>query len=214
MKTKSEPRLQAKTKNSVLYEEIGGMQACRHLSENFHDRVASDPVLLGLFPKQLGPLTEHFALFLAETLGGPADYTAKRGKPRLVCKHAPLPIGTPEVESWLEHMRAAMAEENVPDTVRQHLSQYFAQTAPTLSDPFITLYQMPLDALQVALEKNPALASASDEGRTLLRDAAGRWDLARAELLLSYEANATPPDPLYRAANALARGREDESGVD
>ena len=81
-----------------------------------------------MFPKNLGPITEHFALFLAETLGGPADYTVTRGKPRLVCRHAPHPIGPPEVEHWLGLMFATLNEVGVPDTAQGVLRPYFAQT--------------------------------------------------------------------------------------
>ena len=195
---------------TTLYDKIGGMQACRRLSERFHDRVADDLVLCAMFPKNLSAITEHFALFLAETLGGPADYSAKRGKPRLVCRHAPFPIGPPEVERWLHHMFAALEEVGVADTLQQPLRDYFTRTAPTLSDPFISFYQMPLEDLRAALDKTPHLATAADEGRTLLRDAAGAWDLPRVRLLLEYGALASVPDPLYRAANAHLLGRDDE----
>lgn len=195
---------------ATLYEEIGGMHACRRLSERFHDLVADDLVLRAMFPKNLSVLTEHFALFLAETLGGPADYSAKRGKPRLLCRHAPFPIGPPEVERWLHHMFAALEDLGVADTLQQPLRDYFTQTAPTLSDPFISFYQMPLEPLRAALDKTRSLATAIYEGRTLLRDAAGRWDLPRVRLLLEYGALGSMPDALYRAANAHVHGRDDE----
>jgi truncated hemoglobin YjbI len=200
----------ASTKLNGLYEEVGGMEACSQVSKRFHDRVAGDAVLNAIFPKNLAPTTEYLALFLAEILGGPAQYTARRGKPRLLCRHAPLRIGIDEVERWLGHMLVAMEETGLPDTAQQRLQHYFTQVAPTLSDPFISFYQMPLDALRILLTENPALALSASEGRTLLRDAAGRWDVPRVQMLLENGADARGPDVLYRASNALVRGQEAE----
>ena len=196
--------------NKSNYEALGGEQACQRLSQRFHERVVADPLLGRMFPKNVEALARHFALFLAEILGGPADYTARRGKPRLVCRHAPFPIGPPEVERWLFHMYAAMDELELPAAPQQQLREFFAQTAPTLSDPFISFYQMPLEALRAVLEGNRGLATATDEGRTLLQDAAGRWDPPRVRLLLEYGASVSEPDPLYRVANGRGRGREAE----
>ncbi len=195
---------------NTLYEKIGGMEACRWISERFHDRIAGDPVLRAIFPKDLARTTEHLALFLAERLGGPADYTATRGKQSLICRHAHLRIGPAEVERWLGHMFATMEEVGLSETARQLLRDYFTKTAPTLSDPFHTFYRMPLDQLRALLEQNPALAAASDAGRSLLSEAAGRWDLPRVQMLLEHGANVHVPEPLYRAANARAPGREGE----
>ncbi|HZT41769.1 MAG TPA: ankyrin repeat domain-containing protein [Chthonomonadaceae bacterium] len=202
-------------KLDALYEKIGGMQTCRQISELFHDRIAGDPVLRAVFPKNLAPTTEWLALFLAERLGGPADYRAKRGKQSLRCRHAHIPIGPKESERWLYHMFATIDQVGISDPARQTLRNYFTETAATLSDPFLSLYHLPLNELHVLLEQNPALATTSDIGRTLISAAAGEWDLPRVQLLLEHGADvhvkgALGHDPLYRAANALAPGRESE----
>lgn len=189
----------------TLYEKIGGIEICRRLSILFHDRVAGDPVLRQVFPKNLAPTTEWLALFLAERLGGPADYTARRGKNSLLCRHAHVPIGSAEGEQWLSHMSAAMDEAGLPESVRLQLSAYFRQTADTLSDPFLFLYHLPLDALQAALDQNPALV-ADNRGRSLLREAAGRWDLPRIQMLLANGADVQVKDHLgYDALSQTAR---------
>jgi ankyrin repeat protein len=98
---------------------------------------------------------------------------------------------------------------------RQHLRDYFTETAQTLIDPFIRLYRLPLDELRALLKQDPALATASNMGRTLLGEAVSRWDLPRVQLLLAHGANANAENrlehgPLYRATNALVPGLEAE----
>lgn len=198
---------------TALYGQIGGMPACRRLSESFHDRIAGDPVLRPMFPKDLEATTGHFGLFLAQTLGGPPDYAAKRGKNSLVCRHAHVPIGADHAERWLAHMSAAMEEEGIPKSARQLLDDYFRETAATLSDPFLPYYHLLLGELSELLLARPELANASDHGRTLLRAAAGDWDVNRVALLLEYGADVSVKDllghdALYRACNAQVPGRE------
>jgi hemoglobin len=196
-----------------LYEQIGGMQTCLRLSERFHQRVAEDPVLKPLFPAQMDQVTERLALFLAEQTGGPAAYTAKRGKQSLLCRHARLPVGAREREAWLGHMFAAMEEEQLPESAQRILRAYFEETSSSLSDPFLPFYSLPLDALQRELQRDPALAIECRHGRSLLIHTAGRWDLPRVEMLLKHGADARVRDslghdPLYHAANAHLPGHE------
>jgi hemoglobin len=200
---------------SGLYESVGGMSMCDRVSERFHARIANDPLLRAMFPANLAAVTDHLALFLAERLGGPAGYTAARGKKSLLCRHAHLPIGTPEVERWREHMGAAMEEIGLPEPARQTLAAYFAETSRTLSDPLLPLYHLPLEELGMRLEREPALATTRDLGRTLLIEAAGRWDYPRVQLLLEFGADIKVRDrlghdALYRAANVQSPGPTNE----
>jgi hemoglobin len=89
------------TKRSAhsIYEQLGGMEIFRRLADAFYTRIENDPFLRPMFPKELGRPRERQALFLAEFFGGPAEYTRKHGKNSLVCKHAPFPIGPPEVKA-------------------------------------------------------------------------------------------------------------------
>lgn len=195
----------------TLYETIGGMETCRRISELFHDRIAGDPHLNAVFSKNIATQTDRLALFLAERLGGPKEYTARRGKTSLVCRHAHVPIGTAESEAWVRQMFAAIDEAGIAEPARSLLRGYFSETAPTLTDPFLPNYRLPLDELEAALKNDPALATACDMGRSLLSDAAGRWDLPRVTLLLDHAGDARfGPDPLYRATNGMAPKREAE----
>jgi hemoglobin len=204
-----------KNSNTSLYEYVGGEATCRRLSKIFHDRVAQDTLLKDLFPKNLERLTEHFALFIAERLGGPRQYTATRGKQSLVCRHAYLPLGSQHADRWLEHMYATLDEVGVTDPARQRLRDYFTETARTLSNPFLPYYNLSLVELQAHLERDPALATASDHGRTLLREASRTWDLPRVQMLLNFHADVTSKDllghdALYHAVTASAPRSETE----
>lgn len=214
----NEPRLNTRIDNdqaTILFDHIGGWETCQRLSERFHDRVANDPALRAIFPNNLTRLTEWFALFLAEKLGATPDYTARRGKQSLGCRHAHLSIGADDAERWLSHMFAAMEEVGVSELAQQRLQEYFTEIAHTLGDPFLPYYLLPLDELRAKLNQDSHLATTSDRGRSLLRDAAHRWDLPRVALLLSYGAGINVldrlgHDPLYHALTPLASSLEAE----
>jgi ankyrin repeat protein len=109
-------------------------------------------------------------------------------------------------------MRAAMREIGLPEHVQSLLSEYFVETAGTLADPLLPFYHLPLDDLRALLEEDPAPATLSDHGRTLLRIAAREWDLERVQLLLEFGADVLARDALghpalYHAANAQMPGR-------
>lgn len=194
------------------------VDACRRLSEVFHARIDADPALRPLFPRSLVAPTEFLALFLAQRMGGPADYTARRGKTSLICRHAHLAIGAVEGERWLEHMRAAMLEVGLADDARAALEVFFVETAATLADPLLPLYHLPLDDLRARLTDDPSLATFVDHGRTMLRIAAREWDLPRVALLLEFGADVRIKDDLghdalYHTANAKVAGREGDGAA-
>jgi hemoglobin len=200
---------------NTLYHRIGGMEACQRLSELFHERVATDPVLKEIFPNNLAPAIERLALFLAEQLGGPSEYTAKRGKQSLLCRHAHLPLGAEEAEAWLKAMSLALLEAEIAEPERLLLNTYFTETAKTVSDPLLPFYRLPLGELQALLEKKPVLATVNEHGRTLLGEACGRWDSARVKILLEYGADVIVKDrlnhdPLSRATGGKPLQPENE----
>ena len=202
----------------VLYEYFGGIEACRHLSHLFHERVAEDELLSKIFPKNMPVLSEHFALFLSERLGGPPAYTAKRGKQSLICRHAHLSISTDEVDRWLANMSSAIDEAGIGQAEGETLRTFFAETAATLTDPFIPFYELPLENLSQQIQADPGLLGLSGVGHSLLRHAVSRWDAPRVKLLLESGASATTEEPLghgllYRVANAGVPGLEEQGSA-
>lgn len=92
-----------------FYDEIGGESTIAAIARGFYARVATDPVLLPLYPERdLAPAQRRLELFLAQYWGGPTTYSEERGHPRLRMRHMPYVI-TPEVrDHWLSCMLGAI----------------------------------------------------------------------------------------------------------
>ncbi|MEM1349796.1 MAG: group II truncated hemoglobin [Myxococcota bacterium] len=72
---------------------------------------------------------ERFALFLIGWLGGPQEYMATYGHPRLRMRHMHVPIGIRMRDAWVRSMSKAMEEQGVPEPLRTYLTQRFEQVA-------------------------------------------------------------------------------------
>ena len=120
------------TPDSTLFERVGGRDFFVRLIERFYESVAVDPVLRPIYPEDLEPPKVHLAGFLAQYWGGPPQYTAERGPPRLRMRHAPFAIGQEERDIWVRHMRAALESVDVSAEDAAQLSEYFEDTATFL----------------------------------------------------------------------------------
>ena len=76
-----------------LFQELGGLDGCRRLSNAFYARVAKDPVLRPIFPGGFHCAIPAFASFLAQFLGGPCEYTPQRWWLSLYESHLRFRIG-------------------------------------------------------------------------------------------------------------------------
>jgi len=123
---------------TTLFERVGGAEFFERLVDAFYDGVASDEVLLPLYPEQpdLTGARHRLTLFLIQYWGGPTTYTDERGHPRLRMRHMPFHVGPLQRDHWLMHMAAAIdtvcADPNVPDGVAAELSAYFVPAAEHL----------------------------------------------------------------------------------
>ena len=99
----------------TVYEAVGGQPFFDTLVERFYDAVEADDLLRPMYPADLGPSRRRLAGFLAQYWGGPADYSAQRGHPRLRMRHMPFAIGQPERDAWMTHMLASLAQAALPD---------------------------------------------------------------------------------------------------
>ncbi|MGY1644243.1 hypothetical protein ACI782_24310 [Geodermatophilus sp. SYSU D00703] len=70
------------TDGPSFYEAVGGRDTFVRLVDRFHDGVASDPVLCGMYQAGLGPARERMTAFLAQYWGGRAT-TANRAEASL-----------------------------------------------------------------------------------------------------------------------------------
>jgi hemoglobin len=118
----------------TVYEAAGGMAFFEGLVDRFYEGVATDALLLPLYPEQpdLRGARHRLTLFLAQYWGGPTTYDAERGHPRLRMRHAPFAIGVAERDRWLVHMRAAVDAMDPPPEVREALLAYFESTAEAM----------------------------------------------------------------------------------
>ena len=122
-----------------VFEAVGGQVFFDRLVERFYATVATDTVLLPLYPDQqdLGPARERLALFLGQYWGGPGTYSEQRGHPRLRMRHAPFVIGETERDHWATAMLDALAA-TIPETpldpelqqaVLERMQEYFTLSA-------------------------------------------------------------------------------------
>ena len=114
-----------------LYERVGGEEFFVRLVDRFYEGVATDQVLLRLYPEQsdLSGARERLRLFLIQYWGGPTTYSDERGHPRLRQRHFPFAIGALERDRWLVHMLAAVEEVSMSDEIRTELTEYMVRAA-------------------------------------------------------------------------------------
>jgi hemoglobin len=104
----------------------------------FYEGVATDQVLLPLYPEQpdLTGARHRLTLFLIQYWGGPTTYMEERGHPRLRMRHFPFHVGPLERDRWLLHMAAAVEtvcdDVAVPVDVSAELMGYFVPAAEHL----------------------------------------------------------------------------------
>ncbi|HEX3425215.1 MAG TPA: globin [Acidimicrobiales bacterium] len=98
------------TGGTTLYERVGGTPYFTALVAHFYQAVESDPVLRPLYPDDLEGPKQRLTGFLIQYWGGPADYSAQRGHPRLRMRHMPFAIGSSERDAWYRLMADAVRQ--------------------------------------------------------------------------------------------------------
>ena len=113
-----------------VYDSVGGERFFVDLVERFYELVEAEPVLRPLYPDDLSRGKDHLAQFLAQYWGGPPNYSAQFGDPRLRMRHAPFVIGRPERDAWFTHMATVVRDSGLDAEVEQEMLDYF-DTAST-----------------------------------------------------------------------------------
>ncbi len=117
------------------YAELGGRERVLALAERFYDIMEErEPELTALHHQDAdGRISrrsrDRFALFLVGWLGGPDDYVAQNGHPRLRLRHAQVRVDLAMRDAWLRCMNAALSEFQPPESVDVFLRQRFAEVA-------------------------------------------------------------------------------------
>jgi hemoglobin len=120
------------------YDALGGREAVYALAHAFYDAMERDEPALtaqhrlaeqgGLHPE----VRERFALFLVGWLGGPQDYMAQHGHPRLRMRHGRVIVDEAMRDAWLRCMQSALDKQAVGGELRAFLDQRFAEVADFL----------------------------------------------------------------------------------
>jgi hemoglobin len=128
----------APSASDTPFIRLGGEAAVRAIVERFYDGMERlEPELASLHDRDAeGRVSraarDRFALFLMGWLGGPQDYVARHGHPRLRMRHAHVRVDVAMRDAWLRCMSAALDESGVEPGVRAFLEARFAEVADFL----------------------------------------------------------------------------------
>jgi hemoglobin len=117
---------------SPHFEMLGGEAGVVQLVNAFYRHMDTRPDASGIRAMHEPDLTSTkgvLVLFLCEWLGGPKDYSAQRGHPRLRMRHTGFSIGVPERDAWLACMRAALEDVGAAPALQEVLMSSFFKTA-------------------------------------------------------------------------------------
>ena len=120
------------------FDLLGGEPVVRRLVDRFYAAMARDePALARLHPcdddgQVARENQERFALFLIGWLGGPQDYIAAHGHPRLRMRHARVVVDIAMRDAWVRAMKTALDEEGIGGELRGFLDARFVDVADFL----------------------------------------------------------------------------------
>ena len=117
------------------YDLLGGREPVLALAHAFYDAMERDePELTALHRRSesggVDPtVRDRFALFLIGWLGGPQEYVAQNGHPRLRMRHARVAVDERMRDAWLRAMNTALDARGVGGDLRAFLERRFAEVA-------------------------------------------------------------------------------------
>lgn len=120
------------------YDLMGGREAVLALAERFYDAMEEhEPALTAIHecdpPGKVSRRSrDRFGLFLVGWLGGPQDYMAQHGHPRLRMRHGRVTVDVAMRDAWLRAMQRALDASEVRGELRDYLDARFAEVADFL----------------------------------------------------------------------------------
>ena len=115
-----------------IYPAIG-KEGFTRLVAAFYRHVANDDILGPMYPSaDLEGAEQRLRQFLMFRFGGSMDYVEQRGHPRLRMRHAPFPVDQNARDRWMQLMRKAMTEAELPPDAAQVLDAFFDSTSTFL----------------------------------------------------------------------------------
>ena len=136
--TNNQPAAQhpvTETNQNTFYYQVGGRPVFEKLCREFYVQVAADPEFSAMYPEEdLAPAERRLFMFLEQYWGGPKDYQAERGHPRLRMRHNPFHIGPKERDTWLKFMRRAMDTLELSPLHDAEMWDYFERSAHAMQN--------------------------------------------------------------------------------
>ena len=136
--TNNQPAAQhpvTETNQNTFYYQVGGRPVFEKLCREFYSQVAADPEFKAMYPEEdLAPAERRLFMFLEQYWGGPKDYQAERGHPRLRMRHNPFHIGPKERDTWLKFMRRAMDTLELSPLHDAEMWDYFERSAHAMQN--------------------------------------------------------------------------------
>lgn len=120
------------------FDRLGGIEPVTELANRFYDAMERDEPELTAVHRLIAPGRVHpesraaFALFLVFWLGGPPQYLAVHGHPRLRMRHNHIAVDSAHRDAWLRAMTTAMNEMAIAGEVRDYLDHRFATVAEAM----------------------------------------------------------------------------------
>jgi len=115
---------------ATVYEQVGGHEFFQALVSDFYTDIADDDFLRRLYPEEdLGPAEDRLRMFLEQYWGGPTDYSATRGHPRLRARHSPYRVDERARNHWLVHMRNALDNRDLPPELDAEMWDFLVRAA-------------------------------------------------------------------------------------
>jgi hemoglobin len=117
------------------YLRLGGHEAVVRLVTAFYDAMVTRPdaaVIRAMHESDLGPTRAILITYLSEWMGGPREFTATRGEPRLRRRHQAFAIDASARDAWMACMRDALAATCADAALRAELDAAFFKIADFL----------------------------------------------------------------------------------
>lgn len=116
----------------TLFETVGE-EGFRRLTDAFYRRIPDDDLLGPLYDRaDLEGARVRLHDFLVYRSGGPPRFLETRGHPALRMRHMPFAIDRARRDRWMELMKAALAEADLPPDAVRTLTDFFDSAATFL----------------------------------------------------------------------------------
>ena len=123
------------------FDRIGGELGVVSLVDAFYSHMDALPVARGIramHEHNLDQTKAVLVLYLCEWLGGPRQYSALRGHPRLRMRHTGFAIGNAERDARLACMGAALDDSDRAAALKKELLQGFREIADKMRNHLST----------------------------------------------------------------------------